>query len=241
MVNKAQSWLVHIFTASGAFAGFLSLQAILNDNVFLAFLWLSVAFFIDGIDGTLARRYEVADNLPEIDGAILDNIIDYLNYVFIPALMVYWFDLVPSQFSLIAVALILIVSCYTFANSKLKTKDLFFLGFPAVWNIVIFYLFVMETSQLTNFLVILFFSLMTFVPLKYLHPFRVEERKALNLIMTTVWGFCCALLLIDLREETTALSVYRNFYYWLWIILNFYFVYVTFDQSIIKRSKEKNN
>ena len=177
MVSKTQSWLVHVFTASGAFAGFLSLQAILNDNVFLAFLWLSVAFFIDGIDGTLARRYKVANNIPEIDGAILDNIVDYLNYVFIPALMVYWFELVPSQFSLFAVALILIVSCYTFANTKLKTEDLFFSGFPAVWNIVIFYLFVLDTSPLANFLAILFFSVMTFVPLKYLHPLELKRKR----------------------------------------------------------------
>ena len=99
MVNKVQSWSVHIFTASGAFAGFLSLQAVLNDNVFLAFIWLSVAFFIDGIDGTLARRFKVLEKLPEIDGSILDNIVDYLNYVFIPALMVYWFELVSSQLS----------------------------------------------------------------------------------------------------------------------------------------------
>ena len=239
MVNKAQSWLVHIFTASGAFAGFLSLQAVLNDNVFLAFLWLSVAFFIDGIDGTLARRYKVSDNLPEIDGAILDNIVDYLNYVFIPALMVYWFDLVPSQFSLFAVALILIVSCYTFTNTKLKTEDLFFRGFPAVWNIVIFYLFVLDTSQLTNFLAILFFSVMTFVPLKYLHPFRVKEKKVLNLFITAVWGLCCALLLIDLREETTALSAYQNVYYWLWVVLNFYFIYISLERSIFKQIKGK--
>tara|TARA_B100001123_G_scaffold40398_1_gene41577 strand:+ start:174 stop:893 length:720 start_codon:yes stop_codon:yes gene_type:complete len=239
MVNKAQSWLVHIFTASGAFAGFLSLLAVLNDNVFLAFLWLSVAFFIDGIDGTFARRYEVADNLPEIDGTILDNIVDYLNYVFIPALMVYWFDLVPSQFSLFSVALILIVSCYTFSNTKLKTEDLFFSGFPAVWNIVIFYLFVLSTSQLANFLAILFFSVMTFVPLKYLHPFRVQEKKVLNLSMTAVWGLCCALLLIDLREETTALSVYRDLYYWVWIVLNFYFIYISIQRSIFKQIKGK--
>ena len=239
MVNKAQAWLVHIFTASGAFAGFLSLQAVLNDNVFLAFLWLSVAFFIDGIDGTFARRYEVADNLPEIDGTILDNIVDYLNYVFIPALMVYWFDLVPSQFSLFSVALILIVSCYTFSNTKLKTEDLFFSGFPAVWNIVIFYLFVLGTSQLANFLAILFFSAMTFVPLKYLHPFRVQEKKVLNLSMTAVWGLCCALLLIDLREETTALSVYRDLYYWVWIVLNFYFIYISIQRSIFKQNKGK--
>ena len=233
MVSKVQSWLVHAFTASGAFAGFLSLQAILNDNVFLAFLWLSVAFFIDGIDGTLARRYKVADNIPEIDGAILDNIIDYLNYVFIPALMVYWFELVPSQFSLFAVALILIVSCYTFANTKLKTKDLYFQGFPAVWNIVIFYLFVLDTPQLTNFLAILFFTVMTFAPLKYLHPFRVQEKKVLNLFMLSVWGVCCALLLIDLRDTPSYFSEYREIYFWLWVVLSLYFLSVTVKRSLV--------
>ena len=233
MFRKAQSWLVHIFTALGAFVGFLSLQAILNDNVFLAFLWLSVAFFIDGIDGTLARRYEVADNIPEIEGAILDNIVDYLNYVFIPALMVYWFELVPSQFSLLSVALILIVSCYTFANTKLKTEDLYFRGFPAAWNVVIFCLFVLETSQFTNFLAILFFSVMTFVPLKYLHPFRVKEKKALNLFMLFVWGLCCALLLIDLRDTLSSFSQYREIYFWLWVILNLYFLSFTIKRSLV--------
>jgi len=235
MVNKVQSWSVHIFTASGAFAGFLSLQAVLNDNVFLAFIWLSVAFFIDGIDGTLARRFKVLEKLPEIDGSILDNIVDYLNYVFIPALMVYWFELVSSQLSLFAVFLILMVSCYTFANSKTKTEDFYFRGFPAVWNIVIFYFFVLDTSQLTNFIAILFFSIMTFVPLKYLHPFRVQEKKVLNLSVTAVWGLCCALLLIDLREEPTLLSIYRDFYFWPWIILNLYFMYLSFERTVNKK------
>ena len=158
MVNKIQSWSVHAFTASGGLAGFLSLEAIFRDNIFLAFIWLSVAFFIDGIDGTFARRYKVKELASNIDGSILDNIVDYLNYVFIPAVMLYWFNLVPEDLTLLSVALILIVSCYTFANTKVKTKDFFFRGFPAVWNIVIFYLFVIGSSQLTNFLVIIFFS-----------------------------------------------------------------------------------
>ena len=182
MVNKVQSWSVHAFTASGGLAGFLSLEAILRDNIFLAFIWLSLAFFIDGIDGTFARRYKVKEMVPDIDGSILDNIVDYLNYVFIPAVMVYWFNLVPSQLTLLAVALILIVSCYTFANTKLKTEDNYFRGFPAVWNMIIFYLFVIGTSQLTNFLVIVFFSVMTFIPLKYLHPFRVKDKEIIEFI-----------------------------------------------------------
>ena len=234
MVNKVQSWLVHIFTALGALAGFLSLVAILSDNIFLAFIWLSLAFFIDGVDGTFARRYQVKEMVPAIDGSILDNIVDYLNYVFIPTVMLYWFNLVPSQLTLLAVALILIVSCYTFANTKQKTEDYFFRGFPAVWNMVIFYLFVMGTSQLTNFLVIVFFSVMTFVPLKYLHPFRVKEKKSLNLFMTFIWGLCCVFLLLDLRDLPTQLSAYRDFYYWLWVGLNLYFVYISLHRSMPK-------
>ena len=234
MVKKAQSWSVHIFTASGAFAGFLSLEAIFRDNIFLAFVWLSLAFLIDGVDGAFARRYKVKEMVPTIDGSILDNIVDYLNYVFIPTVMLYWFNLVPSQLTLLAVALILIVSCYTFANTKQKTEDYFFRGFPAVWNMVIFYLFVMGTSQLTNFLVIVFFSVMTFVPLKYLHPLRVKEKKSLNLFMTFIWGLCCVFLLLDLRDVPTQLSAYRDFYYWLWVGLNLYFVYISLHRSMPK-------
>ena len=238
MVNKIQSWSVHVFTALGGLAGFLSLEAILRDNIFLAFIWLSVAFFIDGIDGTFARRYKVKEMVPAIDGSILDNIVDYLNYVFIPAVMVYWFNLVPSQLTLLAVALILIVSCYTFANTKLKTEDNYFRGFPAVWNMVIFYLFVIGTTQLTNFLVIVFFSVMTFIPLKYLHPFRVKERKPLNLFMLAIWSVCCVFLLLDLRDTPTQLTVYRHFYYWPWVALNFYFVYVSLSRSVFKQVRD---
>ena len=238
MVNKVQSWLVHIFTALGALAGFLSLVAILSDNIFLAFIWLSLAFFIDGVDGTFARRYQVKEMVPAIDGSILDNIVDYLNYVFIPAVIVYWFSLVPPQLTLLAVALILIVSCYTFANTKLKTEDNYFRGFPAVWNMVIFYLFVIGTSQLTNFLAIVFFSVMTFIPLKYLHPFRVKEKKSLNLFMTSIWGLCCVFLLLDLRDTPTQLSIYRHFYYWLWVVLNLYFVYVSLSRSVFNQARD---
>ena len=231
MNKKTQSWLVHLFTASGALAGFLSLEAVVSYNVFMAFTWLSIAFLIDGIDGTFARHYNVKETIPSIDGSILDNIVDYLNYVFIPAFMVYWFELVSSQFSLLAVALILIVSCYTFANTRLKTEDNFFRGFPAVWNIVLFYLFVLGTPQLVNLLIVIFFSVMTFVPIKYLHPLRVEEGKLFNLIMTTIWGLCSLFLLMDLGEFTVEISEYRNFYFWSWVITNLYFVYISLIRS----------
>ena len=151
--------------------------------------------------------------------------------------MVYWFNLVPSQLTLLAVALILIVSCYTFANTKLKTEDNYFRGFPAVWNMVIFYLFVIGTSQLTNFLVIVFFSVMTFIPLKYLHPFRVKAKKSFNLFMLAIWSVCCVFLLLDLRDIPNQLSDYRDIYYWLWVVLNLYFVYVSLQRSVPKNIK----
>jgi len=235
MIQNFQSWLVHLFTATGALAGFLSLEAIFNNNIFLSFIWLSVAFFIDGIDGTLARRYKVKEAVPIIDGNILDNIIDYLNYVFIPAVMIYWFNLVPHYLTLISVALILIVSCYTFSNTKLKTKDNYFRGFPAVWNIVLFYIFVLDTTQVTNFLIILFFSMMTFVPLKYAHPFRVEKRKSFNLLLTFLWGMCCVFLLLDLREIESPFNVYREIYFSFWIIINLYFIYLSLSRSFLKK------
>jgi len=235
MTLKTKSWLVHLFTATGVLAGFLSLEAIFNNNIYLSFIWLSTAFFIDGIDGTLARRYKVKETVPIIDGNILDNIIDYLNYVFIPAVMVYWFNLVPHYLTLISVALILIVSCYTFSNTKLKTKDNYFRGFPAVWNIVLFYIFVLDTTQVTNFLIILFFSMMTFVPLKYAHPFRVEKGKFFNLLLTALWGICCVFLLLDLREIESPFNVYREIYFSFWIIINLYFIYLSVSRSFLKK------
>mgnify|MGYP001258415018 FL=1 len=235
--KKTQSWLVHLLTASGAVAGFLSLQAIFHDNIFLAFIWLSLAFFIDGIDGTFARRYKVEEVVPNVDGSILDNIVDYLNYVFVPAVMLYWFDLVPSQLTLLTVALILIVSCYTFANTKLKTEDHFFRGFPSVWNIVLFYLFVLDTSQWINFSVFIFFSVMTFIPLKYVHPFRVNNQKNITLGVMAIWGLCCVFLLMDLGDIQTQISNYRAYYFWLWVVTNLYFIYISLNRSIFKENR----
>ena len=188
MVNKAQSWFVHVFTASGAFAGFLSLEAVISENIMLAFIWLSIAFFIDGIDGTLARKVNVKESIPVIEGSIIDNVVDYLNYVFIPALIIYSFNLIPQNLGLLTCFIILTVSCYTFANINLKTKDNFFVGFPALWNILVFYLFILELSQTANFLIIIFFSVLTFIPIKFVHPLRVKKIRNLTIFCTVLWS-----------------------------------------------------
>ena len=234
MVNKAQSWLVHVFTASGAFAGFLSLEAVISENIMLAFIWLSIAFFIDGIDGTLARKVNVKESIPVIDGSIIDNVVDYLNYVFIPALIIYSFNLIPQNLGLLTCFIILTVSCYTFANINLKTKDNFFVGFPALWNILVFYLFILELSQTANFLIIIFFSVLTFIPIKFVHPLRIERKKMLTIFMLILWGIICCLLLIEMGHQEFSFFQYKDTYFWIWIALTFYFIYLSINRTFEK-------
>ena len=124
--EKIAAWAVHSVTGSGAVIGFLAIISIFNDDAAGAFLWLGLALFIDGIDGTLARKIGVIDKTPNIDGLILDSVIDYLNYVIIPALMVYWFQLVPLGWEIILPAGMFAVSLYTFANMNMKTSDYYF-------------------------------------------------------------------------------------------------------------------
>ena len=153
--DKIAAWAVHGFTASGAVLGFLAIISILNNDLVGAFLWLGLALLIDGIDGALARKIGVSDKTPNIDGSTLDNVIDYLNYVIIPALMIYWFQMVPNGWEIILPAGMFAVSLYTFANMNMKTNDYYFSGFPAVWNIVVLYFYILNTHSIINVIVIL--------------------------------------------------------------------------------------
>ena len=186
--DKLTAWAVHGFTASGIVLGFLSVVAILNNDHVAAFLWLGLALLVDGIDGTLARKAKVNENLPTIDGSTLDNVIDYFTYVIIPALMIYWFDMVPAGWGIICSAAILAASCYTFANIYQKTQDFYFSGFPALWNIVVLYFYIIGTSQWLNFWVILILIILTFIPIKYVHPLRVQSMRNVTLPVTVLWA-----------------------------------------------------
>ena len=149
-MNYIISWGTHFLTSLGAVAGFLALLAVWSNQIEETFLWLMLAFFIDGIDGPLARKYNVKQFTPEIKGDVLDYIVDYLNYVFVPVLIIYQFNMVPDQIKFFTAACILVVSCFTFANTKLKTEDNYFQGFPAVWNLAVFYLYIINTSEIVG-------------------------------------------------------------------------------------------
>ena len=141
---------MHLFTVSGVVFSFLALIASIEQNLPLVFFYLALALFVDGIDGSLARKVDVKEHTPNINGEILDNIIDYLNYVFVPAFAIYWLSFVPQGLEFISACIILISSCFTFANNNIKTSDFYFSGFPALWNIVLLYFFILDTDLFLN-------------------------------------------------------------------------------------------
>lgn len=184
----ARAWAVHILTASGAVLGFLALVTVIEGDLRGAFLWLGLALAVDGIDGTLARRARVREVTPQVDGATLDNIIDYVTYVVVPALMIYWYGFVPEGWALPAAAAITGVSCYTFANAGMKSDDFHFVGFPALWNVVVLSMHVLALDPWVNLGIIALCGVLTFLPFAYVHPFRVVRLRRTTLAVTGIWS-----------------------------------------------------
>ena len=229
MLSKAPSYLVHIFTALGVVFGFLALLATVDGKIPEAFLWLAAALFVDGVDGTLARAVNVNQNTPEIDGAILDNIIDYLNYVVVPVFIFYSLGMAPEQYLLLSCIAILLVSCFTFINTNIKTDDFYFSGFPAIWNIVVLYFYILESSEFTNFIFVILFCVLTFIPFKYVHPFRVVEFRKITLMITSIWMITTTILLFDLSFSN---PIFTSTNFIIWLITNVYFAGTIVFRSI---------
>lgn len=169
------AWLVHLLTASSAVFALLALAAIEAENMRLALLWLLVALAVDGVDGTLARLVRVKERLPRIDGATLDLVVDYLTYVFVPALFIWRAGLVPAGIAPALAAAILLSSLYVFARADMKTEDDYFRGFPALWNIVALYLFAVQPGPEAGAAIVALLALMSFAPVHVVHPFRVRD------------------------------------------------------------------
>ena len=229
MLSKAPSYLVHVFTALGVVFGFLALLATVDGKIPEAFLWLAFALFVDGVDGTLARAVNVKQNTPEIDGAILDNIIDYLNYVVVPVFIFYSLGMAPEPYLLLSCVAILLVSCFTFTNTSIKTDDFYFSGFPAIWNIVVLYFYILESSEFTNFIFVILFCVLTFIPFKYVHPFRVVEFRKITLMITSIWMITTTILLFDLSFSN---PIFTSANFIIWLITNVYFAGTIVFRSI---------
>ncbi len=246
-VKKGIAWAVHAFTTCGIVAGFLALVAVLKGDAVVAFMWLGVALFVDGIDGTLARRARVQEYTPNFDGTTLDNVIDFFTYVAVPALMVYWFNMVPAPFwfapenwSLICAAAIMAVSCYTFANVGMKSSDYYFVGFPAIWNVVVLYFYVLDTGWMVNLITIIVLCILTFVPIKFVHPLRVTHWRNITIPMTVLWAAMTLSLVISSKDKGPTDLIY-TIQLWLWCGASLYFAFISIFRTFFQKDIDEED
>jgi phosphatidylcholine synthase len=191
-VARAAGFSVHVFTATGAPVAVLALYAAIERNFAACFAWLGLAFFIDGIDGTLARAAKVQITAASIDGEILDLVIDFLTYVLVPVVALWRSDLMPTQVSFWIGLIVTIASALYFADTRMKTDDLWFRGFPATWNVVVLYLFVLRPPWILSAIVLLGAAAMMFAPVVFVHPLRVAKLRGLTIAMSIAWGALAA-------------------------------------------------
>lgn len=187
MLGRLAAFCVHLFTALGVIFGFQAFIEAAAHRWESAFAWLGAALLVDGLDGPLARQFRVGARLPRFSGERLDLIIDYLTYVVVPAYIVHGAKLVPAHLTSIATAIILLSSLFHFVDRQSKTEDGFFVGFPAIWNIVALYCFIFSPSQEAAFICLVVLGFLTFIPFKWIHPIRVRQLRPITFAVMAVW------------------------------------------------------
>jgi phosphatidylcholine synthase len=176
----AAAFAVHIFTAFGAVVAFGALVAAIQGEFTAMFGLLGIALVIDGVDGSLARSLRVAELLPRWSGETLDHVVDYLTYVFVPAFALASGGILPMPFAIPAAVAILLSSAIYFADNRMKTSDGYFRGFPALWNIAVFYLFLARPAPAIAVAIVAALVVLTFAPVYFAHPLRARGMQMLN-------------------------------------------------------------
>lgn len=237
------AWAVHAFTASAACIAILTLIKI-YEHEYVTALWLmALTIVIDAVDGTLARLVGVKSVLPGIDGTLLDNLVDFLNYVITPCFFIYvQGSMLPQSWMIPILMAIVITSAYQFCQSDAKTPDHFFKGFPCYWNIVLFYMFVFQTSMVTNAFILSLLCILIFVPIKYVYPSRLDYLTAsfsLKVFMhacSICYGICSIIILWTYPNINHFLFTLSLSYILLYLSLSFYRTLYPLNYSA-----EKNN
>ena len=196
------AWLAHFYTATGAVLAFLAARAVIEYDYREAFFWLWLQVAVDATDGLLARAARVSARLPWFNGAKLDDIVDYLTYVFVPALFVWRSQIVPDAWTLPVAAAMLLSSAYGFNRDDAKTADHFFTGFPSYWNAVVFYLLVAGLPLPVNAALLLGLAVLVFVPIRYVYP----SRTPVWALPTNVLGVIWAILMLVMLWQYPAVS-----------------------------------
>ncbi|MGO4436778.1 phosphatidylcholine synthase [Rhizobium sp. RAF56] len=185
---EMRAFSVHILTASGSFLAFLGVVAAAEHRFIDMFWWLGLALLVDGIDGPIARKVRVKEVLPNWSGDTLDNIIDYVTYVLLPAFALYQSGMIGEPWSFAAAGMIVVSSAIYYADTGMKTEEYFFSGFPVVWNMLVFTLFVIGADATTAMIVVGVSVVLTFLPINFLHPVRVQRLRPLNLGVFLIWS-----------------------------------------------------
>lgn len=239
------AWSVHLFTASAACIGVFSLVKIYQHEYIFALWLMLITVVIDAVDGSLARLFNIKNILPKIDGALLDNIVDYLNYVITPCFfLLVKPGMLPSEYSVILIAAVSITSAYQFCQSDAKTPDHFFKGFPCYWNITILYMFIFNTSAITNAIILIILSILIFVPVKYVYPSRLDyltESKILKILMhvcSTIYAISSIFLIISYPNPNIICLTLSLAYVGMYLFLSFYRTYSPMIKAKIAAQKE---
>lgn len=210
------AWTVHAFTASGAVAGLMAVLAVSDHRWKDAFAWMGLSLLIDGVDGLLARKARVKERLPNFDGALLDNLVDYFTYVMVPAFFVWEAAMLSRGGALFGASAMILSSAYQFCQADAKTDDHYFKGWPSYWNILVFYLFILDLGPRWNLVLILVCAALVFVPIRYLYPSRAERFRTLHLVLALVWAIALVILWYQYPETgpgVLALSFLYVVYY----------------------------
>jgi phosphatidylcholine synthase len=191
----ALAFSVHIFTACGAGLALLAMIAAVAHDWPLMFLWLGLALIVDGIDGMFARAVGTAENAPRWSGEILDLVVDFTTYVFVPAYAIVSADLMPQEWGLPAGFIIAVTAALYFADTNMKADDNHFVGFPAVWNLIAFYLLLIRPAPWVTIVTIAAFAVLTFMPIRFVHPFRVRSLRTVTVTVLALWALLASIAL----------------------------------------------
>jgi len=220
------AWLVHAFTATGAVLAYMALEATIAGDTRQAFLWLVVATLVDAVDGALARLARVKERTPQFNGARLDDIVDYLTFVFVPVFVLRHDGLLPAGLPGLAVAAaVLLSSAYGFSREDAKTADHFFTGFPSYWNIVAVYMVAIQLSPFVNAAILCGFVALVFVPIGYIYPSRTPRWQAATVALGLLWSVTMAAIIWALPHApqwlVQASLLYPVYYFGFSFVLHF--------------------
>lgn len=193
----ALAFSVHIFTACGAGFALLAMVAAVAHDWTMMFVWLGVALIIDGVDGSFARALNTAENAPRWSGDVLDLVVDFTTYVFVPTYAIVAAGLMPQLWALAMGFVITVTAALYFADGNMKSDDNHFVGFPAVWNLIAFYLLLVKPAAWVCVVAIGVFAVLHFVPIKFIHPVRVRRLRWLNTAALLAWSALAALALVQ--------------------------------------------